>query len=313
MASHFGDRLCEAVQKKSTPLIVGLDPVYSRLPEAIRKHKDMNDAQDLGASVDALFEFCSRVMRIVAPIVPAVKINSAYFEKYLWEGMETYYALVSEADALGLEVIGDVKRGDIGHTAQMYAEGHLKNPDFEGMEDVIVPDAVTISGFAGAEGIVPFADMAEEQGKGVFIWVRSSNPTAGALQDFENAAGQKWYEKLAEIVGEIANQNRRIGASGYSNVGMVIGGTSPQAAAVLRQRYPKCWFLVPGYGSQGAGAAECMRFCNKDRLGALINASRSIIYAYEDPRYQSQFGDNWEKCVEQAALDAKMELAKVQI
>lgn len=312
MASHFGDRLSEAVQKKSTPLIVGLDPVYGRLPEAIRSHKDMNDAQDLDASVDALFEFCSRVLRIVAPIVPAVKINSAYFEKYLWEGMETYYALVSEADALGLEVIGDVKRGDIGHTAQLYAEGHLKNPDFVGMEDVIVPDAVTINGLAGADGIVPFADMAEEQGKGVFVWVRSSNPTAGLLQDFENAAGVKWYEKLAEIVGEIANQNKRIGASGYSNVGMVVGGTSPEGASVLRQRYPKCWFLVPGYGSQGAGPAECLRFCNKDRLGVLVNASRSIIYAYENPRYSSSFGDNWEKCIEQAALDAKMELARAQ-
>lgn len=313
MASHFGDRLCEAVRKKSTPLIVGLDPVYGRLPESIRRHKDMNDAQDLGASVDALFDFCCRVLRIVAPIVPAVKINSAYFEKYLWEGMETYYALVSEADALGLEVIGDVKRGDIGHTAQSYAEGHLKNPDFVGMEDVIAPDAITVNGFAGSDGILPFAEMADEQGKGIFVWVRSSNPTAGLLQDFENADGVKWYEKLAEIAGEIANQNKRIGSSGYSNVGMVVGGTSPEAATVLRRRYPKCWFLVPGFGSQGAGANECLRFCGKDRLGVLINASRSILYAYENPKYTEQYGDRWEKCIEQAVLDAKMELARAQV
>jgi orotidine-5'-phosphate decarboxylase len=114
------------------------------------------------------------------------------------------------------------------------------------------------------------------------------------------------------VVGEIANQNKRLGSSGYSNVGMVVGGTSPEETSALRGRYPKCWFLVPGFGSQGAGAAECLRFCNKDGLGALINASRSIIYAFDEPKFKAQFGDNWEKCIEQAAIDAKMELAKAK-
>ncbi|MBL7215258.1 MAG: orotidine-5'-phosphate decarboxylase [Phycisphaerae bacterium] len=312
MANHFADRLCEAIKTKNTPLIVGLDPVYGRLPEAIRSHRDMNDEKDIAASVDAIFDFCAKTLKIVAPLVPAVKINIAYFERYLWEGLETYYALVSEAEALGLEVIGDVKRGDIGHTAQAYAQAHLENPEFEGMEDIITPDAITINGFAGADGIVPFADMATEQGKGVFIWVRASNLTAASVQDFADAAGVKMYEKLAAVVGEIANQNKRLGASGYSNVGMVVGGTSPDETSVLRQRYPKCWFLVPGFGSQGAGAADCLRFCNKDGMGALINASRSIIYAFDNPKYKEQFGDNWEKCIEQAAIDAKMELAKAK-
>ena len=312
MASHFADRLSEAVKKKSTPLIVGLDPVYGRLPEAMRSHRDMNDERDIASSVDAIFEFCSRTLKIVAPIVPAVKINIAYFERYLWEGLETYYALVAEAEALGLEVIGDVKRGDIGHTAQAYAQAHLENPEFEDMEGIITPDAITVNGFAGADGIVPFADVATEQGKGVFVWVRASNPSAAGVQDFADASGKKMFEILADAVGEIANQNKRIGASGYSNVGMVVGGTSPDETSVLRQRFPKCWFLVPGYGSQGAGAADCLRFCNRDGLGALINASRSIIYAFDNPQYKEQFGDNWEKCVEQAAIDAKMELAKAR-
>ena len=292
--------------------MVGLDPVYGRLPEAIRTHRDMNDERDIAASVDAIFDFCTKTLRIVAPLVPAVKINIAYFERYLWEGLETYYSLVAEAEALGLEIIGDVKRGDIGHTAQAYAQAHLENSEFEGMEDMITPDAITINGFAGADGIVPFADMATEQGKGVFVWVRASNPTAGAIQDFADAAGVKMYEKLATVVGEIANQNKRLGASGYSNIGMVVGGTSPEETSVLRQRYPKCWFLVPGFGSQGAGSADCLRFCNKDGMGALINASRSIIYAFDNPKYKDQFGDNWEKCIEQAAIDAKMELAKAK-
>ena len=312
MASHFADRLSDAVKQKSTPLVVGLDPVYGRLPESIRSHGHMNDETDVAASVDAMFEFCTRTLKVIAPLVPAVKINIAYFERYLWEGLETYYSLVSEAEAQGVEVIGDVKRGDIGHTAKASAEAHLQNPEFAEMEGIITPDAITVNGFAGADGILPFADVAADQGKGVFVWVRASNPSAGVIQDFADASGVKMYEKLAEVVGEIANQNKRLGSSGYSNVGMVVGGTSPEATTMLRQRYPKCWFLVPGFGSQGASATDCVRFCNRDGLGALINASRSIIYAYENPKYQEKYGDNWEKCIEQAAMDAKAELAQAQ-
>ena len=312
MASHFGDRLCEAVKKKNTPLIVGLDPVYNRLPDAIRNHLEMNDATDIDAAIDAIFDFCTKVLRIVAPLVPAVKINIAYFEKYLWEGVEAYYSIISEADALGIEVIGDVKRGDIGHTAQAYATAHLQNPEFLGMEDIITPDAITVNGFAGSEGILPFADIANEQGKGIFTWVRASNPTAAVIQDFEDANGKKMYEVLADVVGEIAEQNKRLGSSGYSNVGMVVGGTSPDQTTILRRRFPKTWFLVPGFGSQGASALDCLRFCNDDGMGALINASRSIIFAYEKPQYKEQFGDNWEKCIEQATIDAKIELARAR-
>jgi orotidine-5'-phosphate decarboxylase len=312
VANHFADRLADAVKAKNTPLIVGLDPVYGRLPQSIRTHRHMNDERDVASAVDAVFDFCTRTLKIVAPLVPAVKINIAYFERYLWEGVETYYNIISEAEALGLEIIADVKRGDIGHTAQAYAQAHLENPEFEGMEDMVTADAVTINGFAGADGILPFADVADEQGKGVFVWVRASNLSAGTIQDFADASGVKMYEKLAEVVGDIANQNRRIGSSGYSNVGMVIGGTSPEATTALRQKYPKCWFLVPGYGSQGASAADCMRFCDRSGMGALINASRSIIYAFDEPKYKDRFGDNWEKCIEQATLDAKAELAKAR-
>lgn len=309
MSSHFGDRLCDAVKGKKTSLIVGLDPVYSRLPAVITSHRQMNDEFDAAAAVDAIFDFCTQTMRIVAPMVPAVKINIAYFEKYLWEGLETYYALISEADELGLEVIGDVKRGDIGHTAEVYAAAHLENPELVGLEDTLAPDAITVNGYTGADGIEPFADTANQHGKGVFVLVRTSNPSAGAVQDFADANGQMLYEKVAEIVGAIANQPARIGISGYSNVGMVVAGTSPQVTTGLRQRYDRVWFLVPGYGSQGASAADCVRFCKPDGTGALVNASRSVIYAYEKPQYKGQFGDDWRRCVEQAVIDAKVELA----
>lgn len=309
MPGHFADRLCDAVKKKRTPLVVGIDPVYNRLPPAIKGHRDMNDEYDAASAVDAIFDYCTQLMRIVAPMVPAVKINIAYFEKYLWEGIETYYALISEADELGLEVIGDVKRGDIGHTADLYAAAHLQNPELVGLEDTLAPDAITINAFAGAEAVEPFAKVADQQGKGLFVWVRASNPSAAEIQDFADSAGQKMYQKLAEIVNRIAEKNEHIGSAGYSNIGMVIAGTSTEETTALRDKYPKIWFLVPGYGSQGATAADCIRFCKPDGTGALIAASRSIIYAYERPKYKEQFGDDWKRCVEQAVIDAKIDLA----
>ena len=309
MSSHFGDRLFDAVKGRKTSLIVGLDPVYGRLPSAIRSHREMNDEFDADAAVDAIFDFCTQTMRIVAPMIPAVKINIAFFEKYLWEGIETYYALISEADDLGLEIIGDVKRGDIGHTAELYAAAHLENPELAGLEDTLAPDAITINGYTGTDGIEPFAEMATKQGKGLFVLVRTSNPSAAEIQDFADAEGRKMYEKLAEVVGRIVSKAERIGSSGYSNVGMVVGGTAPDVTTVLRQKYDKVWFLVPGYGSQGASAADCVRFCKPDGTGALINASRSIIYAYEKPQYKEQFGDDWKRCIEQAVIDAKVDLA----
>ena len=309
MASHFADRLYEAVKAKKTSLIVGLDPVYSRLPAAIRDHREMNDEFDAAAAVDAIFDFCTQVMRIVAPMVPAVKINIAYFEKYLWEGVETYYNLITEADDLGLEIIGDVKRGDIGHTAEQYAAAHLENPEMAGLEDTLAPDAITINSYTGSDGIEPFAAMADKQGKGIFVLVRTSNPSAGAVQDFADADGVRMYEKVAEVVGGIANKDGRIGDCGYSNIGMVVGGTAPEVTTALRDKYDKVWFLVPGYGSQGASGADCVRFCKPDGSGALINASRSIIYAYEKPKYREQFGDDWKRCIEQAVIDAKVDLA----
>jgi orotidine-5'-phosphate decarboxylase len=309
MASHFADRLCEAVKSRNTSLVVGLDPMYARLPAAIREHGQMNDEFDAAAAVDAIFDFCTQTMRIVAPMVPAVKINIAFFEKYLWEGLETYYSLITEADDLGLEIIGDVKRGDIGHTAEVYASAHLENPELAGLEDTLAPDAITINGYTGTDGIEPFADMAARQGKGIFVLVRTSNPSAAAIQDFASADGQRMYEKLAEIVAEVGQKEGRIGESGYSNVGMVVGGTAPDVTTTLRKKYGKTWFLVPGYGSQGASAADCVRFCKPDGTGALINASRSIVYAYERPQYRDQFGDDWKRCIEQAVIDAKVDLA----
>jgi orotidine-5'-phosphate decarboxylase len=303
MASHFADRIGQAIQDKGTCAVVGIDPVYRKLPKQIIEQKEFNDETDLAAALDAIFEYSTRVMRVVAPLVPAIKINSAFFEKYYWEGVENYYALIQEADELGLEVIGDVKRGDIGSTAEAYASAHLRNPEFVDMENILAPDAITVNGFAGLDGIVPFADAAAEQGKGAFVWVRASNPSAGVLQDLTGADGRKFFEVLAEQVAELAAKPKYLGSSGYSCLGMVVGGTAAEQARTLRERYPHVIFLVPGYGAQGADARQCLEFCKPDGTGCLVNASRSIIHAYEAPRYVAQFGQDWEKCIEQACRD----------
>ncbi len=309
MANHFADRLCEAVRAKKTCLTVGLDPVYNRLPQAIKGHRSMNDESDAAAAVDAIFDFCTQTMRLVAPMVPAVKINIAFFERYLSEGVEAYYSLISEAEELGLEIIGDVKRGDIGHTAEYYAAAHLENPELTGLEDILAPDAITVNPFAGLEGIEPFAKMAEAQGKGVFVWVRSSNPSAAEIQDFTDAQGTRLFEKIAEMVSQVAGEKTRTGKSGFSNVGMIVAGTTADVTSEMRRKYDNIWFLVPGYGQQGAKASDCVKFCKPDGMGALITASRSLIYAYERPEYKEQFGDKWKRCIEQAVIDAKIELA----
>jgi len=309
VADHFADRLTRAIQAKGTCVTVGIDPVYSKLPKQIIERKDLNDEMDLEVAIDAIFDYSTRLLRIVAPLVPAVKFNVGFFEKYYWEGIECYYSLIQEATELDLEVIGDVKRGDIGSTAQAYASAHVKNPEFIDMDGIISPDAVTINGYAGLDGITPFADVACEEGKGVFVWVRASNPSAAVLQDFANAEGKRFFELLAEQVATLACEPGRLGKTGYSNLGMVVGGTAAEEAKQLRQQYPHMIFLVPGYGAQGATPADCLSFCKDDGTGALISASRSIIYAYQEPRYTEQFGDNWEKCIEQACLDMKQELA----
>jgi orotidine-5'-phosphate decarboxylase len=309
MADHFADRLTKAIQEKGTPAMVGIDPVYSKLPKKLISRKDLNDEMDVEAAIDAIFEFGTKVLRIVAPLVPAVKINSAFFEKYYWEGVENYYSLIQEADDLGLEVIGDVKRGDIGNTAEAYASAHIKNPEFVDMEDLVGPDAITINGFAGLDGILPFANTANGEGKGIFVWVRASNPSAESLNDFANADGKKFYELLAEQVATLACEPERVGVSGYSNIGMVVGGLNPEQAKALREQYPHIVFLIPGYGAQGSQAADCLSFCKEDGTGALINASRSILYAFDNPKYKGEFGDNWEKCIEKACLDMKADLS----
>jgi orotidine-5'-phosphate decarboxylase len=231
VTDHFADRLVKAVKSKKTPACIGLDPVYERLPADIAEQKEMNDATDSAAAVDAILEFCRRVIRIVAPLVPAVKINSSFFERYYWEGVEAYYSLVEEAAERDLVVIGDVKRADIGHSSGAYAQAHLSDPSFVNVEDMVAPDAVTVNPYFGYDTLRPFIDVCREEAKGIFTLVQTSNESAAEIQGLTLENGATLADKIAVLVNRWANDDGLIGSSGYSCV---------KAEAPWRTRSP-CW------------------------------------------------------------------------
>jgi len=293
MHEHFADRLLAAIAAKGSPVCVGLDPVYERLPAEL-VHADACCGAE--ARVAALRTFCRTVLELVAPIVPAVKPQIGYFEIYRHLGVELYFEMVEYAHELGLMVIGDVKRGDIGSTAGAYAAGHLLGETS--------PDSVTVNGYFGLDGLTPFIDVAKVQGKGLFVLVRTSNPSAVAIQDFADASGKTFYTHMAEQVA--AAGAGTVGASGYSSVGAVVGATYPDEARQLRQVMGEQIFLVPGYGAQGASAADCAASFKSDGTGAIVNASRSVLFAFNRDGAEQP---NWKQAVEDAAKALAADIA----
>lgn len=269
MSNHFADRLTEAVAAKGAPVCVGIDPNIERFaPELARQ---IDPAEPVGA----VRTFCMDVLEAVAPVVPVVKPQIAYFEVFGAAGVQLYFDVVARARELGLIVIGDAKRGDIGSTASAYARAHLQGPD--------AVDALTVNTYFGADGLAPFVDVARRNGRGVFALVRTSNPSAAALQDLTDDEGKAFYEHVADHLAEIGRGEKCIGAGGLSCVGAVVGATWPEQASRLRERMPEQIFLVPGYGAQGASAEDCAASFRPDGTGAIVNASRSVIYAQPQP------------------------------
>lgn len=303
MPENFADRLMAAIKAKRSPTCVGIDPVYSRLPAEIAEDAELNDESDSEVALDAVLEFCRRVIKIVAPYVPAVKLNTAFFERYYWDGIDAYFDLIQEADRAGLVVIGDCKRGDIGSTAELYARSALAEPDFANLEDLTGPDAVTVSSYFGIDGVKPFIDIARDDDKGLFVLVRTSNESAAELQSAKLESGLTVAEHIAQQVESWAQEPGLVGTCGYSSVGAVVATRDPDEIIRLRGMMPHCLFLVPGYGAQGGTAADFMPCFKSDKTGALITASRSVIYAFEDMKYIERFTSEWDKCIEQACKD----------
>ena len=276
---HFADRLLAAIDAKGgAPVCVGLDPNLTRMPAEFQ-------TGETPAEVLANIErFCREVLTVIAPIVPAIKPQMAYFEAFGPAGVQLYFDLAAAARSMGLLVIGDAKRGDIGSTSAAYAKAHLRALD--------APDALTVNGYFGLDGTQPFVDAAVETGRGLFVLVRTSNPSGKIVQNFADATGKCFYEHLAEIVAAMGDPC--VGTSGYSCVGAVVGATCPEEARTLRAKMPKQIFLVPGYGAQGATAQDCAASFHPDGTGAIVNASRSVLYA-------PPADNDWKRGVEQAA------------
>ncbi|HEV8377555.1 MAG TPA: orotidine-5'-phosphate decarboxylase [Tepidisphaeraceae bacterium] len=307
MDEIFPDRLLAAIEAKGSPICVGIDPIFEMLPDAIAGDPKERDANDAEGAIDAIFTFTTTLLRLIAPHVPIVKFQSAYFEKYLWEGVEAYYSLIQEAAELGLLVIGDVKRGDIGTTASAYAAAHLADPVFNEHEDVVVPDAITVNPMLGLDTLEPFITTAKTFGKGLFVLVRTSNPGSADFQDAKLADGRTWSEMLADRLAPIAAQAGLVGNRGFSAIGAVVGATQEHTISSLRKRLPQSIFLLPGYGTQGA-TAQMTQAAFKDGKGAIISASRSILYAHREPKYA---GMEWQAAVERAMLDMKRDIASI--
>ncbi len=296
IVKNFADRLLAAIEDKGSPVCVGIDPNAAKLPAEFQ-------TPDPQGQADAVGVWAKQVLEIVAPHVPAVKPQIAYFEMLRSQaepfyGMKIYSEVVAAARQLGLIVIGDAKRGDIGSTATAYAAAHMAGPD-----DV---DSLTVNGYFGADGLLPFVETGRDTGRGLFVLVRTSNPSGTVIQNFADASGKMFYEHIAEQVAQIGSASELIGSSGYSCVGAVVGATCPAEARKLRDLMPQQIFLVPGYGAQGATAQDCAASFKADGTGAIVNASRSVIYAHQDKKYA---GMEWKKAVEMAAKDFAADIA----
>jgi orotidine-5'-phosphate decarboxylase len=255
----------------------------------------------------AIREFNLRLLDALSPYIPTVKVQVAFYEAFGPAGMEVFAETLREARQRDLIVIADVKRGDIELTAQAYASAYLGQslpevtlaPGFEA-------DAITVNPYVGGDGILPFVSAATSQGKGLFILVKTSNPSSGDVQNLR-VDGQPLYERVADLVQQWGRGTE--GRRGYQAVGAVVGATYPAEAARLRQLLPHTYFLVPGYGAQGAGAADVQVCFAADGYGAIINSSRGILYAYRQPRYQTFGDEGFARAARAAALDMKAELA----
>ncbi len=270
MTEHFADRLMDAVRRKGSRLCVGLDPRVDLLPPDLP-----GSASDPAKRVES---FCLNLCLGTEPYAVAVKPQAAYFEALGAEGMVCLERVMCFARELGLLVILDAKRNDIGSTAQAYADAYLgARPEVCG-PCLQVADAITINAYLGYDGVEPFVNKAHEHGTGLFILVKTSNPGSGQLQDLRLESGLTVYQHMADLVAQWGQD--LVGASGYSSVGAVVGATYPEQLKELRARLPQTPFLVPGYGHQGASAADVAAGFDKQGLGAIVNSARGIIYAY---------------------------------
>jgi orotidine-5'-phosphate decarboxylase len=278
--TNFADRVCAAAKAHRSHVVVGLDPVLSKLPPFVLKEAAAQYGQTAKGAAAALLAFNRLVIDAVAEHVPLVKPQSAFYEAYGYHGVEAFWETVRYARSKGLQVIADCKRGDIGTTAEAYAAAYFGHPNpLDSWEDPdLWADCLTVNPYLGSDGLLPFVNRCKARGTGIFVLVKTSNPSSGELQDQELFSGETVAQQVAKLVHYLGG--RVLGESGYSSVGAVVGATYPQDLAKYRQEMPQAIILVPGYGAQGGTAQDVVQAFNPDGLGAVVSASRSVIFAY---------------------------------
>ncbi len=285
------DRLIDEIKKKNNPSVIGLDPKIEYVPGYIKDSFFNEFGATFEGAAQAIIEFNTRLIDAICDIVPAVKPQLAYYEMYGIEGIKAFDETVKYAKKKGLLVIADGKRNDIGSTAQAYSAAYLGNTPIEKEKHkAFDADALTVNPYLGIDGIKPFIDDCVNNDKGIFVLVKTSNPSSGQLQDLKTESGKTIYETVAEYVAEWGEAVK--GKYGYSSVGAVVGATYPEQAKVLREIMKNAYILVPGYGAQGGTAKDAAASFNKDGLGAIVNASRSVMCAYKSDKWNTKYDEN---------------------
>ena len=308
---NFSDRLAKQILKKKNPSVLGLDPRLEYIPESIKTKAFNKYSCPFEAASKSILEFNIRLIDAVCDIIPAIKPQLAYYEMYGPEGIKAFNETVRYAKEKNLIVIADGKRNDIGTTSEAYSSAFLCKTLIGGDDKpVFDADALTVNGYLGSDGIKPFIKTCENEGKGIFVLVKTSNPSSGELQDLKLEDGRTVYEAMADMVNEWGRTT--IGECGYSSVGAVVGATYPEQLKALRKRMPQSWILVPGYGAQGGKGTDVVHAFDENGLGAVVNASRSLMCAYRLNRWKEEFtAEDFEEAARQEAQRMKEEIGQL--
>ena len=302
------NRLVAQIKKTGAPIVVGLDPMMKFIPEHIKEKAFAEFGETLEGAAEAIWQYNKAIVDAIYELVPAVKPQIAMYEQFGLPGLSAFYKTVQYCKEKGLVVIGDIKRGDIGSTSEAYAVGHLGkvqvgSKSYYGFDE----DFVTVNPYLGSDGVNPFIKVCKEEKKGIFVLVKTSNPSSGEFQDRQIADARN--RPLYEVVGEqVAKWGETHMGDTYSYVGAVVGATYPEMGKVLRKIMPKSYILVPGYGAQGGKGADLVHFFNEDGLGAIVNSSRGIIAAYQQEKYARFGAENFADASRAAVLDMKEDI-----
>ena len=294
------NKLISNIRKTNAPIVVGLDPMLNYIPEHIQKKAFAEFGETLEGAAEAIWQYNKGIVDATCDLIPAVKPQIAMYEQFGIPGLIAYKKTVEYCKSKDLVVIGDIKRGDIGSTSAAYAVGHLgqvqvSSKKYAGFEE----DFATVNPYLGSDGVKPFMDVCKEEKKGIFVLVKTSNPSSGEFQD-RVIDGRPLYELVGEKVAQWGDE---LMGDGYSYVGAVVGATYPEMGKVLRKIMPKTFILVPGYGAQGGKGADLVHFFNEDGLGAIVNSSRGIIAAYKQEKYKEFGAENYADASRAAVKD----------